>query len=644
MTQAHYRHEIDGLRAFAVIAVVINHFNNQILPGGYLGVDIFFVISGYVITSSLWQRDASSLKDLLLFFYARRIKRLLPALFACIILTALVGFLFIPPTSLEFKPSYETGVSALLGLSNVYLMQTSSAYFAPNTQLNLFTQTWSLSVEAQFYLVFPLLLWVGRRQNLKFWLSGLTILSLAAFCWLNYIHHIAAYFHIAARFWEIAAGSLAFLSQSAASHYRSGRKSSIALISMLGLASMLFLPESLQPMATFAVVLFTACLIMTVDQASPLYSVLTSRPARLIGVASYSIYLWHWSVLTLSRWTIGIDWWTVPFQVLAIVLLAGFSYYLIENPLRHQAWLKSPGKTIFAGIMSIAIGATTLVKLGTDFRGRLYQGNVVNPHGTWWISKDGILIEKCHFKTKYSEAVFNDCIQPSPPGKPSIYLFGDSHARNYLKGIQAAFSSMPVDYATMSWGCAFMPEKTVTETIDRQYRCTDYVMAVQKFASQSLIPGDVVIVGQHRRHQQNDLYGAMIIDLANTVVKRGGKFILVADTPGLGVELMTCLKQPWRQFQPASCSKTLDQVKIEQQQLDAIGRQLELAVPGAKYLDIRDAFCVANVCSAYGSAYGKDMILYHDTDHITDEASSAIADRLAAELSSTITSTTAPHP
>ena len=144
----NYRDEIDGLRAFAVIAVIINHFNKDILPGGYLGVDIFFVISGYVITSSLSGRKSKTLDFYQVF--ERRIKRLIPALIPFTLITGLLVCFFNPFPSVTLK----TGITSLFGLSNIYLLKQSTDYFADSTQLNAFTHTWSLDLEEQFYFYF----------------------------------------------------------------------------------------------------------------------------------------------------------------------------------------------------------------------------------------------------------------------------------------------------------------------------------------------------------------------------------------------------------------------------------------------------------------------------------------------------------
>ncbi|MFM9088559.1 MAG: acyltransferase family protein, partial [Cyanobium sp.] len=158
-----YRPEIDGLRALAVIAVILNHIQPSLLPSGYLGVDIFFVISGYVITGSLINKEAASIGDQLSSFYVRRIKRLFPALITCIVITAILICLFNP----EPAESLQTGMAALLGGSNLYLFERATDYFASSTQLNVFTHTWSLGVEEQFYFFYPIFLWYALKPAPK---------------------------------------------------------------------------------------------------------------------------------------------------------------------------------------------------------------------------------------------------------------------------------------------------------------------------------------------------------------------------------------------------------------------------------------------------------------------------------------------
>ena len=214
-TKSRYRPEIDGLRAFAVIAVIINHFNKEILPNGYLGVDIFFVISGFVITSSLYQRPSKNFKDFISGFYERRIKRLIPALYVFVLITSITICLFDPHPGI----SLQTGLTSLFGLSNLYLLKQSTDYFAQSTELNVFTHTWSLGVEEQFYILFPFLIWFsgfGRQTkngalNLFLIIGSLTITSLIGFLYLYPINQSAAYFLMPTRFWEMASGCLLFI-------------------------------------------------------------------------------------------------------------------------------------------------------------------------------------------------------------------------------------------------------------------------------------------------------------------------------------------------------------------------------------------------------------------------------------------------
>lgn len=154
--KSDYRPEIDGLRALAVIAVIIDHFNKTLLPSGYLGVDIFFVISGYVISSSLYNDSVKHFGDFISGFYSRRLKRLVPALVLCVLTTGLLICLFDPHP----QASLRTGESALFGLSNIYLLRHATDYFGASAQLNTFTHTWSLGVEEQFYVFFPLICWL----------------------------------------------------------------------------------------------------------------------------------------------------------------------------------------------------------------------------------------------------------------------------------------------------------------------------------------------------------------------------------------------------------------------------------------------------------------------------------------------------
>ena len=178
MTQKlNYRNEIDGIRAVSVIAVLINHINPEILPSGFLGVDIFFVISGFLITSSIFSQSSENFSKFFLSFLEKRVKRLFPALFVYVLVVSLILILFNPHPAVSIR----TGLTSLLGFSNIYLYKYSTDYFAESTYLNPFVNTWSLGIEEQFYILFPFILLSGFfKRNLKSLRNSLLTISLVS--------------------------------------------------------------------------------------------------------------------------------------------------------------------------------------------------------------------------------------------------------------------------------------------------------------------------------------------------------------------------------------------------------------------------------------------------------------------------------
>lgn len=364
-SRSSYRPEIDGIRALAVLAVILNHFNPASLPSGYLGVDIFFVLSGFVITLSLSSRSSKNFGDFLMSFYTRRIKRLVPALLLFVAVNSILICLFNP----EPAESLETGITALFGLSNLYLLKEATDYFAASTTLNVFTHTWSLGVEEQFYALFPFLVWFTGfsqlspkgSQNLRNIVAALSFSSLVAFIHLYPQNEAAAYFLMPTRLWELGAGCLLFLSLQHSSDWTQRLKSLPPLAIALLLLALLFAPTQFAVPTTIATISFTALLIACLRPGKTTYRLFTHPKITYIGRLSYSLYLWHWSILSISRWTIGIHWWTIPFQMLLITSLAAASYHYIENPLRYLRWALLRWQSIGKGIVASAIVAGLLM-------------------------------------------------------------------------------------------------------------------------------------------------------------------------------------------------------------------------------------------------------------------------------------------
>ena len=341
LTNEKYRYEIDGIRAFAVIAVILNHFNADILPSGFLGVDIFFVISGYVITCSLSRRKSDNFWDFIIGFYARRIKRLIPALFICVLISSLIVFAIIPEPQINIR----TGISSLFGISNIYLYRNLDGYFTESAELNFFTHTWSLGVEEQFYFIFPLLIWFSgfyknKLKNPGIFIKNITFLSifsLGLYLIFNFLNKSSlTYFFMPFRFWEMALGSLTFMLISRDNIYLNLFKKLPTSILFALSISILFFDRSHIVINTILINLLTCLLIISLCRQSGIKKFLKNKFILYVGSLSYSLYLWHWSVLTLARWTIGVNKFTVIPLVLIILIISHLSYIYIENTFRYS--------------------------------------------------------------------------------------------------------------------------------------------------------------------------------------------------------------------------------------------------------------------------------------------------------------------
>lgn len=399
-----YRPEIDGLRAIAVCAVIIYHFSKTTLPGGFLGVDIFFVISGYVITITLITRSTLGLKAFMLEFYSRRIKRIMPALAFCVAVSSILISLFSPIAN----DSLKAGLTALFGFSNLYFLQKDADYFGNTPELNIFTQTWSLGVEEQFYLIYPLLFWILVRSNSRAgakpdraisWFLSLIICSLVSFIALKFYFPIPAFYLVFTRFWELGLGCLVALTESKLKKKLEGNLVMSALSRPTLLLPSIFVLLLLQVdyfvFTTVLIVFATAMLITRIDENSLIYHLLRSKFAVNLGLISFSLYLWHWTVLVISNWTVGISIATLPIQILILLAVSTFSYHCIERPMRKKKWGNSLSTTVVYGVFSGVVISFLIVSIylvGGIYLGdkevnltKGCQNSLKSPH---WISGD----------------------------------------------------------------------------------------------------------------------------------------------------------------------------------------------------------------------------------------------------------------
>ncbi|MDQ0092878.1 acyltransferase family protein [Paeniglutamicibacter psychrophenolicus] len=369
-----FREDIQGLRAIAVLMVIVHHLRPGALSGGFIGVDMFFVISGYLITAHLFREMRATGTIKLATFWARRIRRLLPLAFTVLLVSAGMVYFFIPAT--EHGTMFKHIAAAGLYVENWALVLDATDYTAAGQMATAVQHYWSLSVEEQFYLAWPLLLLggafiagrlvprfgpraglgrhafagPGTRQLFLGVIGTITVLSFAYGLWVTAASPQAAYFDTAGRAWQFAAGGIVALLC-----VKSGVGGALgALLGWGGLAALLagavLIPTETRFPGTMGLVpvLGTAAVLAAAGTERPGLRVfshstwLSIRPVRWVGDISYGAYLWHWPLIIVAPFVLHTEpKWYHEAGILALTLaLAWVSQKLIEDPLRFGAWLK----------------------------------------------------------------------------------------------------------------------------------------------------------------------------------------------------------------------------------------------------------------------------------------------------------------
>jgi len=513
--QHPHRGDIDGLRAIAVLAVITNHIDHTFLPGGFLGVDMFFVISGFVITSSLLARTTEHFSEFLFGFYERRIRRIVPALVCCVVLTFIVASLFITPNTPIANSAWQTGAWALLGASNIYLGINASDYFSSSTALNPFTQTWSLGVEEQFYLVYPLLFFAtsclpsksGRERALLLAIGITGALSLTAYLLIGK-QDSWPYYYSPLRFWELAAGCMACLLRIPALRLPERLRTLLPWISLLICLATLQFASNASAFGTILTVLGTTILLASNQDTDLLYKALACKPLRPIGLGSYSLYLWHWSVLAIAHWTVGISSFSLPWLLLAMAILSYISYIWIETPFRQAPWAGSNQGTFIIAISALAGAAATLFSLRSDNSSLLYIGRICeadeyetctppgSPHPpiTPHISHTTIRRNPCFVKildTGLTKDVAQLCRAVRSEEAPTLYVIGDSFAGALSPAIDPIYNESEFNLAYMAApGCHF----NLFSERKRRAGCSKFNKERYELLKRHARSGDVVLV------------------------------------------------------------------------------------------------------------------------------------------------------
>lgn len=641
-----YRPELDGLRAFAIIAVIINHFNKDIMPSGFLGVDIFFVISGYVITLSLTDRKSKNFWNLILEFYKKRIARLAPALIFFIILIS-IFYCLIDPNPIT---TLNTGKLSLIGLSNFYLISISTDYFAQSTQLNAFTHTWSLSIEWQFYIIFPFLIWFsgyGKNKqkglrNLLITLFILSFLSIIAFLYIYKSNESLAYFFMPTRFWEIATGCMIFLGLKKNFSLFKRLKNISPNFIVIALVGTLFLPQTYFIISSIIVVLLTSVLILCLTKGNKAYLIFTNKKIIFIGIISYSLYLWHWGVLVISRWTIGVHWWSIPFQIVLIYFISIFSFYFIEKPFRNKFLFSQENYSLLSSIFLLAIVYSSIeVFIKSNYPKYLYLpkmlgiykekdnwSDYLDCHGRENIKK---LSNPYSYCLKHERSVIQD---------KRFYLIGDSHSAHFFFMAEKALEKTNYKIGHISSiNQKEFPRNFIIETIkDDKQKLIDEIIKYSKF-------GDIVSISFHkgRLNKRRNIHirdksklnleknkklayaKLKFSEFITKLEKKGIKVLLIRDTPLLktaNIDISTCVLQEkftkWNQ-----CEVSHSQDNITRSAQDNLYDYLGDNFSNVFIWDPRKYMLSKNGTYSYNSEKGLRMM--NDQNHITKEFSLELA-------------------
>lgn len=652
--QAHnyrlgYRADVEGLRAVAILLVVAVHAGIPWLSGGFVGVDVFFVLSGFLITGLLVQEVSSTGRLRLAEFYVRRLRRLLPALLVMLLVVCVLASLLLAPAAQREQST--AAAMAALWLSNIHFAFAKLDYFAPGTETNLFLHTWSLGVEEQFYLIWPaLLLWLLGRGHprglarLKIGMIIVATMSLAACVVLTYKAPQLAFYMMPLRAWQFSAGALVWLyfkpPGSAAIESLRGRFPMIvAAVGWLGLvliilASVLFSASIPYPGA-FAVLptVGAMCVIAAGCMATPGVGVarlLAWRPLQMMGRVSYSWYLWHWPVLLLGRALTDSD--SVIYRcgwVLLSLLLAVVSYRYVESPTRNQQRLLTRPRMVIFGALALMLIANSLcLRWYGRATGQMHSPalqHVLMAHG----DAPAIYAMGCD-DWYHSDRVQICAFGPSDAAHTAV-LIGDSHAGQWFSAVARAFDRPGWRLLVLTKSsCPMVDAPFFYGRIGREYtECSTW--REHALAQVASIKPDQVLISSEAgygftRAQWIDGTTAVLTVLSPAA----GHIHILRDTPQLPFDGPNCVAEhlgrlAWlNQWHPCNGSSSDAHAAQVYQWLGLAAAHF----PHVDLLDLNERVCPKGTCSAEQQG----VLVFRDSQHLTDSFAGSLAPVLADKL------------
>lgn len=626
------RRDIDGLRALAVIPVVLFHFGLGGVSGGFVGVDVFFVISGYLITAVIC-RELVAGRFSFVDFWARRVRRIIPALTVVMLAVLLVGWLLLTPhdySQLGRAIRYQA-----MFISNILFMRQDS-YFNPASDFKPLLHTWSLSVEEQYYIFFPLLLVVLNRY-LRQWrwvLFGLLLVSFGLNVWVIKRQPDAAFFLLPMRAWELLCGAALAVLPSPQRSLRPWVYESVSVAGLLAVLYALFFFDKTTLFPGWAAlfpVLGATAMLWANGQASTRVGRLLSLPWLVaVGLISYSLYLWHWPIFVYAN-AISIDG-LQPLEAWAwialSVALACLTWRYVELPFRDKSLFAGRKPMLAAGLASLLLVALA---------------------GQWIRDADGVPERLSGQAMRYAQARDwqrgqTDCLlQKDSPDLRKICRFGgdeatpplqlvwgDSHAAALLPAIQADARryGIPVWLASLS-GCPPIMSRQVrsqcqdfnTQTLEtiRQHKIRDVVLAAR---------WSLYLYGEEDGDRQHVLYGKDSLAQAEQQVARD-LTRMVASLRAAGARVWIFKEVPMQRQGTVSRLSSLAMIgrsaadvgrpiadhQARQRFLASLFNRLSAGDPQVHILDPAALLCQDGICHAEFDGYS----LYMDENHLSDQ-------------------------
>ncbi len=613
-----YRPDIDGLRAIAVLPIVLFHFRVKGFDGGFVGVDIFFVISGFLITSII-KSEIEQNKFTFKNFYLRRAKRIIPAFLPVLILLSVYGFFKLLPDKLILLS--KSIISTILFVSNFFFLSELD-YFGPDAHDLHLLHMWSLSIEEQFYLLFPIFLLLiskFKKRVITFTTVFIFVLSLiASIMLINYNRQLTFYI-LPTRAWELLLGAIIVLIPGLIS-----KKKNISLAYVtIGLGLILYSiftynSEILFPGFTAVPPTVGAGFIILGGTNAPFIcrALLTNKFMVGVGKISYSMYLWHWPIAVIlisEKVSKGTYFWCFIF----LIVISYISYRYIEQPFRKTPNAKLKNKAIAGCVTIIIILSFGIISIDTEgMMFRLPQNAIKLAKYSDYEDRKYIYGGECFSEANWNEFPISECLIPKP-GKRSILIWGDSVGAHYVHGLKLAAQGTDFDIIQACAGGCPAALDLDPQKISRPY-CKERNNAVHAYIVEHP-PSLVVLTGQWRSHSK--YYKPFLEQTIKTLVSEGIKVIVLGPPIKYNKPLPEILIKNIFDGKATKSKEYFDQKTIL---IDHEMRDGTIDMSGAKYISIIQLMCNGLDCPLTMN----DVPLQWDAHHLTREGSELVGRKL----------------